>query len=222
MDKNRKIKKKFRQTRTLIKIAQNDGWTQGSIAKTCRTQQSIVSAWVNGEKLASVEAIKPLLKLYGNKLRRLTSRFYYDFNDPNGHKYFKVEGEIVFSYQFMYKNNDKEKPIAVRRIVIHHQNNNKFRIILQSRGCTLDQGKKKVFSCPNEKANWNSEILPEYSYIKVIEYIDNFPKNPICNSRGQTLLELDEEAITFPFLIREAIYQLGYNVEGIDEYNVEW
>ena len=36
-----KIKKKpFKQTRELVRLALNNGWTQIEIAKTCRTQQS--------------------------------------------------------------------------------------------------------------------------------------------------------------------------------------
>jgi transcriptional regulator with XRE-family HTH domain len=42
--------RKFKQTKQLVRLALNDGWTQKSIADKCRTQQSIVSAWARGEK----------------------------------------------------------------------------------------------------------------------------------------------------------------------------
>ncbi|BFU61046.1 MULTISPECIES: hypothetical protein [Rodentibacter] len=36
-------KKRFKQTKELVLLALNDGWTQKQIADKCRTQQSVVS-----------------------------------------------------------------------------------------------------------------------------------------------------------------------------------
>jgi hypothetical protein len=38
-------KRKFKQTKQLMRLAINNGWSQVRIAEECRTQQSVVSAW---------------------------------------------------------------------------------------------------------------------------------------------------------------------------------
>ena len=67
---------KFKHSRELVRIALGDGMTQVEIARLCRTQQSIVSAWAAGRSKAREDQIKPLLTRYGHRLNRSTSRLY--------------------------------------------------------------------------------------------------------------------------------------------------
>lgn len=69
-------RQKFRQTKKLIEIARNSGLSQGQIAKMCRTQQSVVSAWANGEKKAFQDQVISLLELCGDRLRLATVSTY--------------------------------------------------------------------------------------------------------------------------------------------------
>lgn len=85
MDQERSKEPKFKFTRELVRIAQNEGMTQVDIAKLCRTQQSVVSHWLDGSSKAKQAQIAPLLQRFGHKLNRTTSRVYLveDQHDPS-------------------------------------------------------------------------------------------------------------------------------------------
>ena len=59
-------KAKYPETQILIQRACDNGLKQKEIGKMCRVQQSIVSAWLNGDKTARREQIKPLLEIFGH------------------------------------------------------------------------------------------------------------------------------------------------------------
>lgn len=69
-------KRRFKETRALVRLALDDGMTQTEIARICRTQQSTVSMWANGERKAFENQIQPLLARYGRQLRRTSERVY--------------------------------------------------------------------------------------------------------------------------------------------------
>ena len=80
MGESNKARKKFPLTKRLMKLAREDGKSQEQIAKICRTQQSIVSAWSRGEGLAYEDQIADLLVSYGPILRKQTSKLYYSLD----------------------------------------------------------------------------------------------------------------------------------------------
>ncbi|HFB3674153.1 TPA: hypothetical protein WNR78_001983, partial [Neisseria gonorrhoeae] len=119
-------KKPFKQTRELVRLALNNGWTQTEIAKTCRTQQSVVSAWSKGEKLGTEQQLKPLLDLFGYKLRRNTFKLYWRKNaETSKIEFIKVEGKIIFSL-LIGKNNGYNKFVPAYKFIIHYQGNEQF------------------------------------------------------------------------------------------------
>lgn len=69
-------KRRFKETRALVRMALDDGMTQTEIARICRTQQSTVSMWANGERKAFEHQVEPLLARYGRQLRRISERVY--------------------------------------------------------------------------------------------------------------------------------------------------
>ncbi|WP_417792997.1 hypothetical protein [Terasakiella pusilla] len=71
-------KKKYRQTKLLMKIAREDGMTQIDINRMCRAgSQSVVSDWCRGIKLAPEYKVLPLLEIYGNQIRKQSAKLYY-------------------------------------------------------------------------------------------------------------------------------------------------
>ena len=126
MDK-KNDKRKFPQTKQLIRIALNAGKTQNEIAKCCGIQQSIVSKWLHGGSKATYRQIQPLLDLYGNLLSQKTARLYYRTSqEENIPRYFRVEGNIIFSH-IVY--NGREK---MWRYIVHDQKNS-FVLVRQKR-----------------------------------------------------------------------------------------
>lgn len=209
MDKA-KSKKKFRKTKALIKIALENGWTQNQIAKKCRTHQSIVSDWANGQKYATIQQIKPLLEAFGNQLERKTSKVYYSFSEKDGYKYFKIEGPIIFAHTLrsLVQIDKIKKIIPELRILIHDQNNS-FILIFQTRVF-----KSEYNFIENEKANWNSQINEHNSIEELISRVEAF-STKISNNYKQ-------DSIALPYLIRESLSQHGYKVEDIVEYPISW
>lgn len=67
--------RRFKYTRELIKIARED-MTQEEIAKLCRVNQSVVSGWANGSSRAKEHQVAELLRRYGHRLNRVTSKVY--------------------------------------------------------------------------------------------------------------------------------------------------
>ena len=67
--------RRFKYTRELIKIARED-MTQDEIAKVCRVTQSVVSGWANGASRAKEHQVAELLRRYGHRLNRVTSKVY--------------------------------------------------------------------------------------------------------------------------------------------------
>lgn len=225
-----KRKKKYKYTKSLVSLAIKEGLNQSEIAKKCRTQQSIVSAWKNGEKKASEQQIMPLIKEFGNKLFRYTSRFYYSWDKDNGHKYYKVEGEIIFSY-INYIDHGRKK-MKYNKIIIHEQKNNSFILIHQDRAVYptnihknndeimiygdhldgLNTSDYNLFEDDNDKCLWFSKISKYTNSDDLITYIDNFSEKFLKRP----------EYIKLPYLIREALVQRGYKIkDDIEEFLID-
>lgn len=206
-------KKKFKQTRQLVKLALNDGWTQKSIADSCRSQQSVVSSWARGEKQANEEQLKPLLEIYGNKIRRQFFKIYYNLNNETGFSFSKVEGKIIFSYTYTkaikVEFRKSPKHISVKKIIVHEQGGGLFRTITQNRP-SITNGQNQYLDCSVEEALWFSTISKSMNAKEIIEAIDGMSKD---NSK-----DFYNESITLPFLIRKAMLDHGHSVDGIVHY----
>jgi hypothetical protein len=155
--KKKQPSKPFKQTKELMKLATNDGWTQAEIAKSCRVpvSQPIVSAWKKGTALAKEHQLTTLLERYGHILRRKTFKVYWVVDkDTQQNSYVKVKGKVIFSYSL--RKIEYSKPGSpCLKIVVHHQGDEKFRLVLQTRS---KNGNNEDLPCMDEEAKWTSEI----------------------------------------------------------------
>jgi transcriptional regulator with XRE-family HTH domain len=209
-------KKKFQQTRQLIGLALNDGWTQTQIAKACRVHQSMVSSWKNGASKATEAQLYPLLEVYGHKLRRNTFRVYWSISQESSNPIFhKVEGKIILSQSFSDPRRHGHKlikKIPTYKLVIHDQGKGKFRVVQQKR--FIFQHSNEELECSQEDAIWNSTVGDQISAIELLNYIDNY-----CQ---EVLREFPSDANTLPYLIRKALLNHGHHVEGVVDYPAVW
>ena len=215
---DKKNKKVFKWTRELIQLAINDGWTQNEIANTCRTHQSIVSSWYKGEKRGTEQQLKPLLDLFGYKLRRKTFRLYWNIDPSTGEKsFFKVEGRVIFSQALCDMRRDGaklKKKIPEFKFVIHHQGNNKFRIVVQFRA-KFPQSNEELENSV-EDAIWRSvvsDIITAQQVVDKIEYII---------IKNKDVRKYASDVVTLPYLVRKALLENGFSIEGIKEYPADW
>jgi len=214
-------KKKFKFTQDLIKLAIKEGWTQKAIADECRTQQSIVSKWSSGRAKGTEDQLKPLLKMYGHKLRRITSRIYWNTNVTteiaNAPIIYEVEGRVIFSYSMAnaYRTSNgslRKHNVPKFRIVIHDQGGALFRVVQQKRidigdnGCLIENS--------HDDAIWHSTIGDQLDIDGLIAAIDDY-----CNIKKERFII---DAITLPFLIRKALLNHGYPVPDVVKFPSNW
>ena len=153
-----KSNKRFKQTRELVRLALNDGWTQTDIAKACRTSQSDVSAWKKGTRKAKHASIAPLIERFGHKLRRKAFKVYYGLNssvDELEWQYFRIEGRVIMDHTFHDLKTDGEggkirKKLARRRLIIHDQGQGQYVLLKQSRVGV--KGSTDLIACNVEEA----------------------------------------------------------------------
>jgi hypothetical protein len=209
-------KKPFKLTRQLIRLALNDGWTQRDIAEKCRVQQSIVSGWSKGAKCATEAQLIPLLEIYGHKLRRNTFRVYWALDSTTQAKtFFRVEGKVVFAevvFELKESSGKATKKIPVLKLIVHHQGVDSFRSVVQSR---LELNSPIKFSVSSaEDATWSSEVSDQRSSAELIGWLDDF---------AHSLSEKHPHiGLTLPFLLRQALMNHGFPVDGVVEYPAVW
>ena len=212
----KKSKRKFKQTKQLVRLAINDNWSQVEIADACRVQQSIVSAWNKGTKQGTEQQLKPLLEQYGNKLRRNSFRIYWCIDPETNKKIFhRVEGKVVLSQVF----NDARrsgykliKKIPQLKLIIHHQGGNKFRLVYQSR-LTFQHSNEELESMV-EDAIWGSTISEQCELSELLNIIDNYAE--------KSLAKYPSDANTLPFIARQALLNHGFDIDGVVEYPAVW
>ncbi|WP_372627679.1 multiprotein-bridging factor 1 family protein [Arsukibacterium sp.] len=212
----KKEKRKFKQTKQLVRLALNDGWSQTEIANKCRTHQSIVSKWSKGETLATEQQLQPLLEVYGHKLRRNSFRVYWNIDPETQQKsYFKVEGKVILSQAFYDARRVKHqivKKVPMMKLVIHHQGDNKFRVVIQSRLTFLNSSSELESTV--EDAIWGSDISEQYELAELLKIIDKYAES--------LLSEYPSDANTLPFITRQALLHHGFSINGIVEYPAVW
>jgi transcriptional regulator with XRE-family HTH domain len=212
----KKNKKPFKQTRSLIRLALNDGWTQNEIAEKCRDHQSIVSAWKNGSKQSTEQQLKPLLEIYGHKLRRNTFKLYCNINNETQERqYIKIEGKVVLSADIPHRTENtiiRGIPLPSLRIVVHHQGDDKFRLILQQRS-QLRGTHQRLKNSPHD-AIWSSTVHEQRTIKDLINYLEEFSTKLIEHH--------DFDASFLPFNLRQALLNHGFTLDDIVEMPADW
>jgi len=209
-------KKKFNQTKQLINLALNDGWSQTDIAKACRVHQSVVSGWKNGASKATESQLTSLLEIYGHKLRRNSFRVYWSFNgDTFVRTFYKVEGKVILSQSFSdpRRNGSKLiKKIPMLKLIVHDQGRGKFKVIQQNR-LTFRHSNEEL-ECSHEDAIWSSIISDQFDVNGLIDFVDIYCEKQLAN--------YPSDANTLPFLIRKALLNHGHHVDGVVEHPAVW
>lgn len=204
-----KPKRKFKQTRELVKLALNNGWTQKEIAKTCRTQQSVVSAWKNGETQGTEQQLQPLLELFGHKLRRNAFKLYQEVKDDKIY-FVKVEGQVIFNLPICDKSSygTKQKLKPKYKIVVHHQRNNQYVFII------LIKKQSSIQDVNLESANWYMIVR---KILKSDELIGIFNNLKTDNTKHELFCDAYREYLDgYPFLIRQALLNHGMEVQDVE------
>jgi len=214
--KKKQLNKPFKQTKQLIKLALNDGWTQLEIGIACRVSQPMISSWKKGTAQAKEYQLLKLLEQYGHILRRKTFKVYWVVDrDTQKSSYVKVEGKVIFSYflrHVEYYNSGRNKKIKpVVKITIHDQGKGKFRAVLLLPYVTEN---KEVLSCIDEDGNWVAIIEKQRSSNEVVQWIEDWSK------MHESTLPPDAKAL--PFLIRKALLNHGFTVEDVVDYPASW
>lgn len=229
----KKARKPFKQTRDLVRLAINSGWTQQEIANKCRVNhQSIVSSWSKGLKYATEEQLQPLLKEFGYKLRRNSFKVYWGKHKETGtNEYYRVEGNVVFSQSIHRWGRDKDEHLIksqpMERLIIHHYAEDKFRPISQIRARIPSKSSVQQISKSEnnqvvqlessvEDAIWQSEIHDLMTTQELLDWVGRIA--------DQSKVEPPHSAdlIQLPFLVRQSLLQHGFSVQDVVDYSIPW
>lgn len=223
--------KKYRYTKQLVNMALRDGWTQKLIADTCRTQQSVVSAWKSGASQAKESQLKKLLEIYGPRLRRKSFKVYHnwytdDQNIPNI-RMIKVEGEVILAFphrnkKFCTKCHSESPPcfcspnakriLPTRKLIVHAMGKGDFCLIQQSR-LIKDQYQMQF-------PETNIFISSVVGHFTVQGLLSNFSFLDKTDDPDEKMN--DAEHLMAQMLLRKALLEHGYPVEGIEEHLASW
>ncbi|MCY0967163.1 hypothetical protein [Parathalassolituus penaei] len=207
--RNRK-KRPFKQTKELVRLALNDGWTQADIATSCRTQQSIVSDWKKGTKTGTEEQLRPLLEVFGSKLRRASFRFYRAVSGAlEGGIWHKVEGQVILQRIVYCQDPQQAKWEPLYKLVVHALGRGKFNALYLS-PVSLDK-----VACGKDE-NWLiCYARMDLDVTKLLGFIDNPDVKP------RTPSPLDGE-VQIKYLVRAALLNHGYPVDDVVTHPANW
>lgn len=228
-------KKKYRYTKQLVNIALRDGWTQKEIADACRTQQSVVSSWKNGSSLARESQLRKLIELYGPKLRRRAFKVYHDIFslDEGGFRIqmIKVEGEVILSFSYRNRKfcvkchalvsdgasscpcgSKFSKFFPTRRLLVHSMGKGEFCLVSQLRLI------KDEFQMKFPETNiFKSSVVGRFDAKGLLDHVDGIVE------RGEESDEISGvEHLMLQMLVRKALLEYGYPIEGIEEHAAVW
>lgn len=210
--------KKFKQTKELIQLASNAGWTQKEIADACRVHQSTVSSWKSGKSKAREDQLQKLLDAFGHKLRRKSFRVYWSLCENEGQKewtFFRVEGRVIMDHTFKsLSTNEKTGKIrraaARRRLIVHDQGGGQYLLLQLDR--FYFSREDQVVEHSVQDAGWIAKVVDSVPMNKN-ELIDLF------DTRYKNLLEESScEAEALPYLIRQALLYAGESVDDVIDY----
>lgn len=228
--RNRK-KRPFKQTKELVRLALNDGWTQDDIATSCRTQQSVVSSWNKGAKFGREEQLRPLLELYGHKLRRQSFKLYNVFNglvwssssygapSPDDFKqrmaaigthFAKFEGPVILDKVF-WENPGRKNAKPVYRLCVHAIGRGTFHLLLSLFSAQTNTD-------PRRNENWT--VFQKALYIDQAELICCL--DFLAELSQHTLLERVRGGEGLGYLIRSALLNHGYPVDDVVTHPANW
>lgn len=214
--KKKQPNKPFKQTKQLIKLALNDGWTQVDIGKSCRVTQPVISSWKKGSALAKEHQLAQLLEQYGHILRRKSFKVYWVVDkNTQENSCVKVEGKVVFSYilrEMSSPGHYDSKPLGPAvKIIVHYQGAGNFRLIIQTRS---RNDLHQALACLDEEAKWISNVKNQYILSDLISFIEQMVQD--------NNFEHLSDAKALPFLIRKALLNHGFPVEDVVEYPAAW
>lgn len=124
--------------------------------------------------------------------------------------FFKLNGEIVFkhtsSHHYQASAHKIIKTAATRIILL--RTDNKFHIIIQRR---IPKKQGEFIHSPNEDSMWDSSITKDLNIHTALKSIDDYATSLRIEYKGQ----LSDNAITIPFIARQALLKQGIAVPDV-------
>lgn len=208
----------FTNTKDLVRIALNDGMTQIEIANRCRSQQSQVSKWKSGERLATRQQLQPLLERYGERLRRISFKLYQTKHLPDQPaKFVKVEGKLILREKF--RGTGEPKFPAALRVSVHDQKSGGFAVVAEVTEARFPYPTKKDWTTPlitDRHAAWfldNGLVDIAMHDISGLISWSNSAGHGKTSDRFPGLGQL-------PFLVTEALLNHGFKPESVESFKI--
>lgn len=218
MTQDKENNKPFRQTKKLIRMALEDGWTQTAIGKKARVQQSVVSGWSNGTGKAKYQQIEFLLEKYGDRLRKLSTTIY---STQNYH--YELTPELR---AFMESHDIDPEPFQAEGEVLEEALDQ----LLKNSGSKTQKDLKEKFQAIYSEEITQVEAPVIFRFVFQREFIVGKQKKKhtvekwILHSLGggrfllviQARRELSDQQLEVENKRRQRLYEAGYKVPSMD------
>ncbi|WP_067515295.1 helix-turn-helix domain-containing protein [Endozoicomonas ascidiicola] len=218
MPQDKENNKLFAQTKRLIRIALEDGWTQAAIAKKARVQQSVVSGWSKGASKAKYQQIEFLLEEYGDRLRKQSTTVY------STQKYhYKLTSELK---AFMESHDIDPSPFQVEGLV----DEGALRELLENSGSETQEGLREKYQAAHSEDITQVEAPIIFRFVFQREFIVGRQKKKqtvekwILHSLGggrfllvtQARRELSDQQLEVENKRRQRLSEARYKVPSMD------
>lgn len=218
-EQKEKPQKKYRNTKQLIRLAIENGYTNKDIAdKAGFSSEGQVSKWRNGKALATERQVQFFINEFEHLLKRKMEHLFYSESE-NQHEftYHKIEGEIVLTHTLNYRryNPQPMQKTGLFRIIIVNSGN-KFHLIKQKKVGLNNDGsnfrdllnKKNAHSV--QEANWLLvETIKNLEPQQLIDKIDSI-ESTYRNSEEYIDKLVHHDTIPLKFIVRQLLLKRGY------------
>lgn len=217
-------KKKFKATKELILLAMNEGMTQAEIARLCRVGQPQVSKWKKGAAKAQEHQLSELLEQFGHLLMRAPFKLYeMAATETSARRYIRVEGKILLKEVFIgtYDGPPSNKNPSAVRVTVHDQGAGSFVFLLERTDAAFapmrGQSPSRGIRITDRHAVWEVCQVERQSMADLQVHIDELARSCASAKHWQHNYQ---GLRRLPFLLREALLNRGYVLEGIVEFNL--
>ncbi len=209
----------YGDTEKLIQIASKHGMRQTTIASLCNVSQSTVSKWKSGELPAKRKDIAPLLKKFGEHLRRTPFKLYQTTaTQEEPRKFVRVEGKLILREKF--RGVHKENVTPTLRVSIHRQGADQFAFVIESTIATYPERNKTTGPMPlitDRLAAWFLDgTIDQAVWVADMDKLRDLALRLASGDNAKLFPSLGQ----LPYLVAEALLNHGYKLDDLVEFKL--
>jgi len=126
--------------------------------------------------------------------------------------FYRIEGPVILSFTCVGFSEHSKERVAVKKLVVHHQGNESFRLVELSRlfETSDTRGENYLRTVPPSERPWVLDIIHDpVGIVDLLEQLDRYADQWISNHI---------DAFNLPMKARKALIDNGFTVSEVDDY----